>query len=197
MLINSMHKKLRIAFLAIVFIIADLSYLTAQTAKTPIMGWSSWNNFRVNIDEKMIREQADAMVKTGLYDAGYRFINIDDGYFGGRDSTGRLFVDARKFPSGMKALVDYIHSKRLKAGIYTDAGKNTCGSIWDKDPNGVGSGIYGHIGQDCDLFFKNWGFDFLKVDWCGGEAMKLDEQTEYLKIISAVKTIDSNIVFNV
>jgi hypothetical protein len=192
-----MHKKLRIAFLAIVFIIADLSYLTAQTAKAPIMGWSSWNNFRVNIDEKMIREQADAMVKTGLYDAGYRFINIDDGYFGGRDSTGKLFVDARKFPSGMKALVDYIHTKRLKAGIYTDAGKNTCGSIWDKDPNGVGSGIYGHIGQDCDLFFKNWGFDFLKVDWCGGEAMKLDEQTEYLKIISAVKTIDSNIVFNV
>jgi hypothetical protein len=145
----------------------------------------------------MIRQQADAMISTGLYNAGYRYINIDDGYFGGRDSTGRLFPDARKFPSGMKALADYIHSKKLKAGIYTDAGENTCGSIWDKDPNGVGSGIYGHIEQDCNLFFKKWRFDFLKVDWCGGEVMKLDEQTEYLKIIGAVKTIDSNIVFNV
>lgn len=161
------------------------------------MGWSSWNHFHVHIDEQMIREQADAMVSSGMYEAGYRFINIDDGYFGGRDSSGKLFSDAKKFPSGMKALADYIHSKGLKAGIYTDAGKNTCGSIYDKDPNGIGVGIYGHVEQDCNLFFKQWGYDFLKVDWCGGERQKLDEQTEYTKIINTVKAIDSNIVFNI
>ncbi len=161
------------------------------------MGWSSWNNFAINIDEKMIREQAAAMVATGMYNAGYRYINIDDGYFGGRDASGKLFVNADKFPSGMKALVDYVHSKGLKAGIYTDAGMNTCGSMWNKDKYGVGSGIYGHIQQDCDLFFKEWGFNFLKVDWCGGEKMKLIEETAYTPIIDAVKGIDSNIVFNI
>lgn len=196
-LINAMLKASRIALLISFLIIFGISRLVAQAVRAPVMGWSSWNNFRVNIDENMIRQQADAMITTGLYDAGYRFINIDDGYFGGRDSTGKLFANAHKFPSGMKALVDYIHSKKLKAGIYTDAGKNTCGSIWDKDANGVGSGMYGHIEQDCNLFFKEWRFDFLKADWCGGEAMKLNEQTQYLKIISAIKAIDSNLVFNI
>jgi hypothetical protein len=161
------------------------------------MGWSSWNHFHVNIDEKMIRGQADAMISSGMYEAGYRFINIDDGFFGGRDSSGKLFANAKKFPSGMKSLADYIHGKGLKAGIYTDAGKNTCGSMYDKDSLGIGVGIYGYVGQDCNLFFREWGYNFLKVDWCGGEKMKLDEETEYTRIINAVKTIDSNIVFNV
>jgi len=97
----------------------------------------------------------------------------------------------------MKSLADYIHGKNLKAGIYTDAGKNTCGSIYDKDKNGIGVGIYGYVDQDCKLFFNDWGYDFLKVDWCGGERMKLDEKTEYTKIIKVVKNIDSNIVFNI
>jgi len=193
----SSFKLLRLILISSCFLISFRTHLQAQHAKPPIMGWSSWNNFKINIDEKMIREQADAMISSGMYDAGYRFINIDDGYFGGRDSSGRLFSDSSKFPSGMKALADYIHSKNLKAGIYTDAGRNTCGSVYDKDPNGIGVGIYGHIEKDCNLFFKEWGFDFLKVDWCGGERMKLDEETEYTKIISAVKAIDSNIVFNI
>lgn len=168
-----------------------------QSDKAPIMGWSSWNNFRINIDENMIREQADALISSGLYDAGYRYINIDDGFFKGRDKAGNLLTDSTKFPSGMKALADYIHSKKLKAGIYTDAGKNTCGSIWDNDKNGLGVGIYGHIEQDCDLFFKQWGYNFIKVDWCGGEKMGLDERTEYLKILGAVKSINPDIVFNI
>ena len=161
------------------------------------MGWSSWNNFQININEKMIREQADAMVSSGLFDVGYRYINIDDGYFGGRDAGGKLFVDSSKFPSGMQVLVNYIHAKKLKAGIYTDAGPNTCGSYYNKDKHGTGSGIYGHIDQDCNLFFKEWGYDFLKVDWCGGEKLKLNEEAEYMKILRAVKAIDSNLVFNV
>jgi alpha-galactosidase len=169
----------------------------AQTPKPPIMGWSSWNNFHVHINEQLIKEQADAMVASGLYDAGYRFINIDDGYFGGRDSLGKLYPNKDKFPSGMRALSDYIHKKGLKAGIYTDAGKNTCGSIYDKDSLGIGVGIYGHVTQDCDQFFKDWNYDFLKVDWCGGKVQMLDEQTEYLKIIDVVKGINPNLVFNI
>ncbi|MGC4232407.1 MAG: glycoside hydrolase family 27 protein [Niabella sp.] len=184
-------------FLVIVFLMGYVLPLVSAQPKPPIMGWSSWNHFRIHIDEKMIREQADAMISSGLYNAGYRFVNIDDGYFKGRDGNGNLLTDDKKFPSGMGALAAYIHSKGLKAGIYTDAGKNTCGSIYDKDSNGVGVGIYGHIEQDVHRFFKEWKYDFLKVDWCGGERMKLDEQTEYTKIIDAVKAIDKNIVFNI
>src|SRR6478609_9609602 len=184
-------------FLIFTTIILAISSMSAQKRNAPIMGWSSWNHFRINISEQMIKEQADAMIASGLYDAGYRFINIDDGYFGGRDADGKLFVNKEKFPSGMKSLTDYIHGKKLKAGVYTDAGKNTCGSIYDNDPNGTGVGIYGHIEEDCNLFFKEWKFDFLKVDWCGGERMKLDEETEYSKIINVVKAINPNIVFNV
>lgn len=183
--------------LLFIVLILLLSFAGFAQPKPPIMGWSSWNHFKINIDEKMIREQADALISSGMSYAGYRFINIDDGYFGGRDSAGRLFEDKKKFPSGMSALTTYIHNKGLKAGIYTDAGKNTCGSIYDKDPNGIGVGIYGHSNEDCNLFFRDWKFDFLKVDWCGGERMKLDEETEYLKILNAAKAINKNIVFNV
>lgn len=188
---------MRNKFFTTTFFSVIISLALAQKPKPPVMGWSSWNHFRINISEEMIKGQADAMISSGLYDAGYRFINIDDGYFLRRDSTGKLLSNDKKFPSGMKILTAYIHSKGLKAGIYTDAGKNTCGSIYDKDSNGLGVGIYGHIGHDCDLFFNQWKYDFIKVDWCGGEQQKLDEETEYTKIITAVKSIDSNIVFNI
>ena len=173
------------------------AFTISKAQKTPIMGWSSWNNFRINISEKMIREQADAMIASGLYDAGYRYINIDDGYFGGRDAKGNLFADKKKFPGGMKKLVDYIHAKKLKAGIYTDAGINTCGSYYDKDKKGIGSGIYGHSLDDCTLFFREWGFDFIKMDWCGGEKMELKPEETYPRIIDYIHNIDSAIVFNV
>ncbi len=184
-------------FLICSIIILSTFSLSAQKRNPPIMGWSSWNHFRVNINEQLIKEQADAMISSGLYDAGYRFVNIDDGYFGGRDADGKIFSNKIKFPSGMKSLAEYIHSKKLKAGIYTDAGQNTCGSIYDKDLNGIGVGIYGHVEEDCNLYLKEWKYDFLKVDWCGGEKMKLDEETQYAKVINAVKAIDSSIVFNV
>ena len=173
------------------------SLCSAQQPKPPIMGWSSWNNFRVNINEQLLKEQADAMVSSGLYAAGYRFINIDDGYFGGRDASGKLQINATKFPSGMRSLTDYIHSKGLLAGIYTDAGKNTCGSMYDKDANGVGSGIYGHVEQDGTLFFKDWKFDFIKVDWCGGQKLKLSDADTYSKIMDTLKTLNPNLVFNI
>ena len=186
-------SKIKTAILSVLLICSVA--LPAQNA--PIMGWSSWNHFHINIDEKMIREQADAMISSGMYKAGYRFINIDDGYFGGRNSDGNLLTDTKKFPSGMRALTDYIHARKLKAGIYSDAGKNTCGSKYDNDPNGIGVGMYGHVERDCNLFFNDWKFDFLKVDWCGGDWMGLDEETEYTKIIHAVKSINPEIVFNI
>lgn len=82
------------------------------------------------------------MVDQGLKDVGYTYINVDDGFFGYRDEQGNLCTHPKRFPNGMKAVADYIHSKGLKAGIYSDAGGNTCGSLWDKDMNGVGVGLY-------------------------------------------------------
>jgi hypothetical protein len=186
-----MNQKL---FLSALCLFATI-FISAQ--KPPTMGWSSWNHFGININEKTVREQADAMIASGMAAAGYQFINIDDGYFGGRDASGKLFENREKFPSGMKAVADYIHSKGLKAGIYTDAGSNTCGSAWNGDKNGIGSGIYGYISQDCKLFFTEWGYDFIKVDWCGGKALKLDEKTQYLNIYDTVKMTNPNIVFNI
>ncbi|BBE20200.1 alpha-galactosidase precursor [Aquipluma nitroreducens] len=125
--------------------------------KTPIMGWASWNNFHVKIDEKTIQSQADFMVSTGMHDEGYSYINIDDGYFGGRDKNGNLLINLKKFPQGMKAVADYIHFKGLKAGIYSDAGINTCTSKWDKDTIGSGCGLFGHEHQDLNMVLKDWG----------------------------------------
>ena len=112
--------------------LAALSLLGGRTTaqepacKPPLMGWSSWNAYRVNISEDIIKHQADLMVEKGLKDAGYRFINIDDGFFGYRDETGKMHEHAQRFPNGMKVVVDHIHNLGLKAGIYTDAGNNTC-----------------------------------------------------------------------
>jgi len=168
-----------------------------QSTKTPIMGWASWNNYRVNISEDIITAQADAMVNRGLADAGYSYINIDDGFFGGRDNNGDLLVQPERFPGGMKALAEYIHSKGLKAGIYTDAGANTCATYWDKDTIGVGVGLWGHDEKDLELFLKEWDYDFIKVDWCGGEWLGLDEETRYSEIGEIVYKLKPEAVYNV
>ena len=159
----------------------------------PTMGWSSWNTYRVNISDSLIMAQADAMVETGLLEAGYNHINIDDGYFGGRDPlTGRLLIHPTRFPGGLARVVDHIHSLSLKAGIYSDAGRNTCGSFWDKDSIAVGVGLYGHDSQDADFFFRELGFDFIKVDFCGGNApqntdhLALDPRERYTAIRRAI-----------
>ena len=159
----------------------------------PTMGWSSWNTFELNINEATIKGQANAMVTRGLLDAGYNHINIDDGYFGGRDaSTGQLKIHPTRFPNGLQPIVDYIHSKGLKAGIYSDGGYNTCGSYHGGDKDGEGVGLYKHDQQDCDFFFKELGFDFIKVDFCGGDpvhnkdGLDLDERQRYTAIAKAI-----------
>lgn len=167
----------------------------AQTVPDkPTMGWSSWNTFGVGISENIIKGQADAMKNKGLLDVGFNHINIDDGYFGGRDAnTGQLLIHPTRFPNGLKPVVDYIHEKGMKAGIYSDGGKNTCGSMFNGDVTGKGVGFYGHDQQDCDFFFNEMGFDFIKVDFCGGspghneDHLTLDEETRYKAISQAIK----------
>ena len=158
------------------------------------MGWSSWNTFGLNISEAIIKGQANAMVSKGLKDVGFDHINIDDGYFGGRDNTtGQLLIHPTRFPKGLKGVVDHIHEKGLKAGIYSDAGYNTCGSYHGGDKTGIGVGLYKHDQQDADFFFKELGFDFIKVDFCGGDPihnsdqLKLDEEARYKSIATAIK----------
>ncbi len=128
-------------------------------AQTPPMGWNSWNKFACNIDETIIRGIADRMVETGLRDAGYVYINLDDCWHGQRDSLGFITADPVKFPSGIKALSDYVHSKGLKLGIYSDAGRTTCGGR---------PGSFGHEYQDA-ITYARWGIDYLKYDWCATE----------------------------
>lgn len=135
-------------------IIALGGYAQVNYVEPPIMGWSSWNTYRVNINEELIKKQADAMILQGLDKVGYHFINIDDGFFGFRDEKGILHTHPQRFPNGMKGIADYIHSLGLKAGIYSEAGANTCGSLWDGDKNGIGVGLYGFEHQDANLFFN-------------------------------------------
>ena len=156
----------------------------------PVMGWSSWNTYRIHISEELIRKQTDAMLSQGLKDVGYSYINIDDGFFDGRDEEGNLKIHPGRFPNGLKVVADYIHSKGFKAGIYSDAGSNTCGSMWDKDTHGVGVGLYGHEKQDADFYFNRCGFDFIKIDYCGaGQQLALDEQTRYTEIVEAIREV--------
>ncbi|MHB9864414.1 ricin-type beta-trefoil lectin domain protein [Streptomyces sp. YIM S03343] len=163
---------------------------TPQAAvPTAPMGWASWNSFASKINYSVIKQQVDAFVAAGLPAAGYKYINIDEGWWQGtRDSDGNITVDTSEWPGGMSAIADYIHSKGLKAGIYTDAGKNGCGYYYPTGrPAAANTGSEDHYGQDM-LQFSKWGFDFVKVDWCGGDAEGLDAATTYKSISSAVST---------
>ena len=157
-----------------------------KTAR-PLMGWSSWNSFRVHIDENIICDVARAMATNGLKAAGYKYVNIDDGFQGGRDENGNLLINKSRFPNGLKPVVDCIHGLGMKAGIYSDAGADTCGSMFDKDVLGIGAGFYGHDQQDADLFFRDLGFDFIKIDYCGGQKLKLNEKDRYTAIRRAIE----------
>ena len=159
----------------------------------PLMGWSSWNTFGVDISEDIILATARAMATNGLKAAGYSYVNIDDGFFWGHGEDGILRFHPERFPNGMKPVVDGIHALGLKAGIYSDAGADTCGSMWGgsgtggKDKGGIGGGLYGHDAADCKLHFNDLGFDFIKVDYCGAGKLKLNEKTRYTEIANAIK----------
>lgn len=130
-----------------------------QLAPTPPMGWASWNHFFCDYNAQTIRDQADALVSSGMRDLGYRYVLIQECIAPSRDSQGELVVDPVRFPHGMKALVNYIHARGLKAGIYTDVGPYTC------YPKPRYQGSYGHEDQDARTF-ASWGMDLIEMDYC-------------------------------
>jgi alpha-galactosidase len=140
-----------------------------------------------DIHEKLIMEMADAMVSTGMKDAGYQYVVIDDHWHGGRDKNGLLYPDAQKFPSGIKALADYVHSKGLKFGIYSDAGTKTCGG----EP-----GSFRHEENDARTF-ASWGVDFLKYDYCNAPDNQRVAIRRYTKMADALRAAGRPIVFSV
>ena len=133
-------------------------------ARTPPMGWNSWNKFASRVDDATVRSIADAMASSGMKEAGYTYINIDDTWEAGRDAQGNIQTN-KKFPD-MKALADYVHGKGLKLGIYSSPGPNTCAGY---------EGSYGHEEQDARTYAA-WGIDYLKYDWCGARTLYTDEE---------------------
>ena len=155
--------------------------------QTPLMGWSSWNTFAVNVSEEILVGIARTMSTNGLKAAGYAYVNLDDGFFWGHDERNRLRFNPKRFPNGLKGMVDGIHALGMKAGIYSDAGANTCGAQWNGETGGVNGGLYGHDAEDCQLHFGELGFDFFKVDYCGGLKQRLDERRRYTEIAAAIR----------
>jgi len=149
------------------------------------MGWNSWNKFGCDVSEQLIRETADAMVSSGMQAAGYQYVNIDDCWQVSRASDGTIVADPARFPSGIKALADYVHSKGLKLGVYTDAGRLTC----QKRP-----GSFDHELQDAKTYAA-WGVDYVKVDWCYSEG--LDPEVQYAKFRDALAQAGRPIVFSI
>jgi alpha-galactosidase len=162
--------------------------ISAQTgekiAQTPPMGWNSWNKFGCDVSETLIKEMADALVASGMKDAGYQYIVIDDCWQVARDAEGNIVADKDRFPSGIKALADYVHSKGLKFGLYSDAGTGTC-------QNRPGS--YNYEEKDAQQYAA-WGVDYLKYDWCNSEG--IDPKVVYPKMSHALKATGRPIVFS-
>jgi alpha-galactosidase len=155
-------------------------------AKTPPMGWNSWNKFAGRVDDKSVREMADAIVSSGMRDAGYVYVNIDDTWEGSRDKDGNITTN-EKFPN-MKALADYVHSKGLKIGIYSSPGRKTCAGY---------EGSYGHEQQDANTWAA-WGIDYLKYDWCSATAVyRPDEmKSAYEKMAVALRATGRPIIYS-
>ncbi|MGC2540493.1 MAG: glycoside hydrolase family 27 protein [Candidatus Sulfotelmatobacter sp.] len=161
------------------------STLSSSLALTPPMGWNSWNKFACNVSEDMIKSMADAMVKSGMKAAGYQYVNIDDCWQVSRDANGNIVADPQRFPHGMKAVGDYIHSLGLKFGVYSDAGSKTCAGR----PGGLG-----HEYQDA-LQYAAWGVDYLKYDWCNTTTQ--DAKASYANIRAALDNSGRAIVLSI
>ncbi|KAL4186054.1 hypothetical protein AMTRI_Chr09g31860 [Amborella trichopoda] len=166
--------------------IISRSLLDNGLGLTPPMGWNSWNHFHCNINEKLIRDTADALVYTGLATLGYTYVNLDDCWGQqDRDSRGNLVPKASTFPSGIKALADYVHGKGLKLGIYSDAGKQTCSQTMP--------GSLGYEDQDAKTF-ASWGIDYLKYDNCNNDGV--DPRERYPKMSKALLNSGRSIFFS-
>ena len=191
----------KMGFLDVFFVVASLGMSSVAFAqpvndlvKTPPMGWNSWNVFHENINENQIKEVADAMVSSGLRDAGYIYLNLDDNWMDTkRDANGNLQNNPTTFPSGMKALADYVHKKGLKFGLYGDRGKRTChhyNSNWQSE-----SGSYMKEEQDAKQLAA-WGVDYWKYDNCD-PAEGSNQQEDYTRMSKALRNSGRDIVFSI
>jgi alpha-galactosidase len=178
-------KKIIVLLVVCVFTITLYAQKFEDLAKTPPMGWNSWNKFGCNVSEKLIKEIADAMASSGMKDAGYEYVVIDDCWQIGRDSLGNIIPDPERFPSGMKALADYVHSKGLKFGLYSCAGSMTCQGR---------PGSRGYQFQDARTY-ADWGVDYLKYDWCYDEGQ--NAKAAYKTMSDALKECGRPIVFSI
>jgi alpha-galactosidase len=164
-------------------------------ARTPPMGWNSWNTFGCNINETLIRQMADAIVSSGMREAGYQYVVVDDCWFNpNRDSAGNLQGDPGRFPSGMRALGDYIHARGLKFGIYQVPVDKTCAQYFGSYPGATGS--QGHEEQDARQFAA-WGVDFLKYDWCSPNGTIDDQVRTFAKMRDALAATGRPIVYSI
>lgn len=154
-------------------------------ARTPPMGWNSWGHFGCNVSETLVRQTADALVASGLREAGYQYVVIDDCWQVGRAADGVIQPDPARFPSGMKALADYVHAKGLKFGLYSDAGDGTCQGR---------PGSLGHEAQDAQTY-AGWGVDFLKYDWCHSRG--LDAPAVFARMRDALAATGRPILFSI
>ncbi|WP_423819289.1 alpha-galactosidase [Salinimicrobium sp. TIG7-5_MAKvit] len=174
---------LLLAFCFSLFSSAQVSLL----APTPPMGFMTWNYFGDDIHEQDIKSMADAMVEEGLVELGYEYIFIDDGWQGGRDKRNNIIPDPKKFPSGIKALADYLHSKGMKLGIYSDAAQLTCAGY---------TASLGFEEQDAKTF-ASWDVDYLKYDYCGAPTDRKTAEKRYSKMADALQNSGRKIVFSV
>jgi alpha-galactosidase len=187
------YKKMKTRLLILVGLIVSLSgamfaeenVLSKGLAPTPPMGFNTWNKFGCNVSDELVRGMADAMVKSGMKDAGYQYVVIDDCWQVSRDANANIVVDAQRFPSGMKAVADYVHSRGLKFGIYSDAGSKTCAGR----PGGLG-----HEYQDA-VQYAAWGVDYLKYDWCNTTTQ--DAKASYANIRQALDAAGRPIVLSI
>jgi alpha-galactosidase len=167
----------------------------ATVAATPPMGWNSWNSFGCDINEQLIRETADALVSSGMRDAGYQHVIVDDCWFDPqRDPQGNLRANPERFPSGIKALADYVHSRGLKFGIYQVPTEKTCAQRGDTYPGATGS--QGHEEQDARTFAE-WGVDYLKYDWCSPQGTLEDQVAAFTKMRDALRATGRPIVYSI
>ena len=193
MTLNNMRRVF--FFIAVVAMMATSAFAQQPTATTergklaptPPMGWMTWNMFKGDISEQLIKEIADAMVESGLRDAGYKYVFIDDLWQGGRDNRNNIIPDPKKFPNGIKALADYVHSKGLKLGIYSDAAQLTCGGC---------TASYGFEEQDARTF-ASWGVDYLKYDYCNAPEDSATARLRYKTMADALSKSGRDIVLGI
>ncbi|GGM27241.1 glycoside hydrolase family 27 protein [Micromonospora yangpuensis] len=169
--------------------------LNNGVARTPPMGWNSWNTFGCNINEALIRQMADAIVNNGMRDLGYKYVVVDDCWFNpNRDAQGNLQADPGRFPSGMKALGDYLHARGLLFGLYQVPREKTCAQYFGAWPGATGS--LGHEYQDAQQF-ANWGVDFLKYDWCSPWGTINDQVTGFARMRDALAATGRPILYSI